>query len=108
MSNSIVEQMIAALNDNPQGAVGQLGHAETYHVAAEFLCVRMRGNVKVQLLDGGPDFHAPDYRYNVRARLEDGGPVATGNGARTPEEALDIVHWNELGPGFDEEEPVDP
>lgn len=99
--SGIIDQMRVALNDNPQGAVGELGHAETYHVVAEFHCVRMRGNVKVQLLDGGPDFHAPEYRYNIRAWREDGGSVATGNGGKTPQDALDSVHWNEL-----DEEPL--
>jgi len=40
-----------------------------------------------------------DYRYNATVYdtdSETSDPVATGNGARTWDEALSIIHWQEL------------
>ena len=49
--------------------------------------------VTVKLLDLGPTAQ-PDLRYYCEATSE--GKSATGNNAATIEEAIAIVHWNQL------------
>ena len=51
-------------------------------------------HVRIEILDGGERGH-PMYRYNARIHRDD-GKMVTGNGARTLDEALSIVHWEEL------------
>lgn len=50
--------------------------------------------VTVKILDEGSIGHA-GYRYNCEATSAE-GKNATGNGAATIEEAIAIVHWNNL------------
>jgi hypothetical protein len=51
--------------------------------------------VMVHIFDAGPGAF-PEMRYHCRAELED-GTYAMGNPAESPETALAIVHWNDLG-----------
>ena len=55
----------------------------------------------VEISDAGPDTDNLDLRFNCLVTIGDGervpeDPIATGNGARTLEEALSIVHWHKL------------
>lgn len=50
--------------------------------------------VTVKLLDLGPTAQ-PDLRYYCEATSEE-GKSATGNNAGTIEEAIAILHWNDL------------
>jgi hypothetical protein len=49
--------------------------------------------IEIEVLDRGPEFSHS--RYGLKARDED-GRVATGNSAATLEEAILLLHWEDL------------
>lgn len=60
-----------------------------------FVGYRNGHRVTVRVLDLGPNCSAPEQRYFVEAEQDD-GKRATGNNAPTLEEAICIVHWQDL------------
>ena len=74
------------------------GIFEVYHTMT-FLCYRTpkpgaaAQEVIVEIHDAGPA--AGDHRYSVHAKADD-DKLAAGNSAASVEEALSIVHWDEL------------
>ena len=79
-----IKQMLALLNANPNGVIGQApGIEEVHHVVAEFVCESHAGKLIVKLLDAGPEFHAQEYRYNVCVHVE-GQPKQKGDRERWP------------------------
>ena len=65
-------------------------------IVTEFRAFRDGEEVIIRIIDHGPQFHAPQFRYFCIATMEGGRRKASGNGGATPEEALKMVHWRQL------------
>ena len=100
MTDQNIEKLLKILDGELVTVQGTVSLSEPYHVT-KFTAFRNGERVRIEILDGGPEFHAPDYRYNCKAWIEDRAGkrtsrVVTGNGASTPKEALEIAHWHDL------------
>lgn len=70
------------------------GVTELYEVTA-FTGHRNNKDVSVRILDQGPDCSIPENRFICEVTQDD-GKEAGGNPARTVDEAIGIVHWENL------------
>jgi hypothetical protein len=100
MTDQEIYKLLKILDGELVAVQGPVNLSEPCHVT-EFHALRNGDTVKIKILDSGPEFHAPGYRYNCEAWIEDetgrrASRVVTGNGASTPEEALEIAHWHDL------------
>jgi len=67
---------------------------EVYEVTM-FTGYRNGNLVTVRILDQGPDCSSPEIRFACDV-VQDDGKKAGGNNASTLDEAIAIVHWEEL------------
>lgn len=75
--------------------------SEVYTIT-EMHSVQAHGmTLRVEVLE--QDREGAPYRYFVRVKNETTGSWSYhGNGGATPEEALDVFHWNEVAPAPEE------
>ena len=74
---------------------GRIPHSNAYKVSDTYVIYVSGERLTVQVLDLGKD--SDKYRYAVHVRNESTGVFSElGNGGATPQEALDVFHWQEV------------
>ena len=90
----VVRDVMGYLSESQQVRLSSVRHVRTKTVH-EFEGDLHGEKVAIRVTDCGPDYRLPEYRYVYVAEME-GGRFATGNGGRTPTDAMMTTHWDKL------------
>lgn len=101
MTNEEIFALLKVLGARLHTVQGPMQLNEPYHVTEFQAETPTMETVRIRILDGGPEFTAPEYRYNCEVWVVDDegkrvSEVVTGNGAATPKEALECAQWLDL------------